>query len=453
MKTFSQILGLFLLVALKLQGGPHPNILFILTDDQRADSLSILGNPNVKTPEMDQLVRSGTFFSQAYTQGTMTPAACLPSRAMIMSGKTLFRAPLYLDTGKLLPEVFKDAGYTTFATGKWHNGIDSFLKCFDQGEAVFFGGAARDHYQVPLNYREGDQMIPYEVPGIFSTTLFTDAAVSFLKKQKESKAPFFCYIPFTSPHGPFVPPGKFAEMYDPEKMVLPPNHTSNLKGAETNGRRRIRDGSPQSYASYYGMISHLDSQIGRIIKALKATGKSEETIIVFASDHGLSMQCHGMSGKHNPYEHASRALLSISGPGIPRNQTSPALTYLLDIFPTLCQLSDLPIPEAVEGRSLAEIIQGRKTKVRDYLFTAYMSNERSIRDKRWKLFYDLNSKTARLFDLKNDPYELTDLSHDTSKFPIIENLRIELAKAQKILGDEPSSTRFEQRRRGFFRRR
>lgn len=176
--------------AMALQGGNRPNVLFILTDDQRADSLGMLGNPNVKTPQMDQLVRSGTFFNHAYTQGTMTPAACLPSRAMIMSGKSLFRAPLYLDKGKLLPEVFKESGYTTFATGKWHNGTDSFLKCFDRGEAVFLGGAARDHYQVPLNYREGNLMIPYEVPGVFSTTLFADAAVSFLEKTERFKIAF-----------------------------------------------------------------------------------------------------------------------------------------------------------------------------------------------------------------------------------------------------------------------
>ena len=444
-----------LVITFDLRSGSHPNVLFILTDDQRADSLGILGNPNVKTPHMDQLVRSGTFFSQAYTQGTMTPAACLPSRAMIMSGKSLFRAPMYLDTGKLLPEVFKEAGYTTFATGKWHNGTDSFLKCFDQGEAVFLGGAARDHYQVPLNYREEDQMIPYEVPGIFSTTLFADAAVSFLNKQKDSKSPFFCYVPFTAPHGPFVPPERYAEMYDPNEIVLPPNHATNLNLKEGTLGRRVREGSPQSYASYYGMISHLDFHIGRILEALKSANKTEETIIVFASDHGLSMQSHGMTGKHNAHEDASRALLSISGPGIPKNKRSPALTYLLDIYPTLSQLTGLATSESMEGQSLADIIHGERKQVRDYLLTAYMSNKRTVRNNRWKLFYDLNSKNVQLYDLVSDPYELKDLSHQKDKSSIIENLKLELTKAQNLFGDDPSkaNSNFGPRRRGFFRRR
>ena len=230
MKNVLQYMGLCLFgLSIIIHGGSRPNVIFILTDDQRADSLGILGNPNVKTPNMDRLIESGTFFSQTYIQGTMAQATCLPSRAMIMSGKSLFRAPMKLDEGRLLPESFKDAGYNTFATGKWHNGTGSFLKCFNEGEAVFLGGAARDHYQVPLNYRDGDHMEPYELPGVFSTTLFADAAITFLKNQSQAEAPFFCYIPFTAPHSPFDPPGKYATMYDPEKIVLPPNH-SNILG-------------------------------------------------------------------------------------------------------------------------------------------------------------------------------------------------------------------------------
>jgi arylsulfatase A-like enzyme len=358
--------------AMALQGANRPNVLFMLTDDQRADSVGVLGNPNVKTPNMDHLIESGTFFSQTYIQGSMTPATCLPSRAMIMSGKSLFRAPMQLDKGKLLPEVFSEAGYTTFATGKWHNGAESFLKCFEQGEAIFLGGAARDHYRVPLNYRDGKDLVPYEVPGVFSTTLFADAAISFLKKQKDTHSPFFCYVPFTAPHSPFVPPEKYADMYDPNEIVLPPNHAKNLSNTSLPTRRGLREGTPENMSAYYGMISHLDSQIGRILETLESINKTESTIIVFASDHGLSMQSHGKVGKHNAHEDSSRSLLSISGPGIPKNKRNSALAYLFDIYPSLCELTGIQIPESVEGQSLAGVIKGKESKVRDFLFTAYI---------------------------------------------------------------------------------
>lgn len=438
-----------------IHGGSRPNVIFILTDDQRADSLGILGNPNVKTPNMDRLIESGTFFSQTYIQGTMTQATCLPSRAMIMSGKSLFRAPMKLDEGKLLPESFKDAGYNTFATGKWHNGTGSFLKCFNEGEAVFLGGAARDHYQVPLNYRDGDHMEPYELPGVFSTTLFADAAITFLKNQSQAEAPFFCYIPFTAPHSPFDPPGKYATMYDPEKIVLPPNHSNILGDAARPNRRRPIEGKPESIAAYYGMISHLDFHIGRILKALETTGKTNETVIVFATDHGLSMQSHAKTGKHNAFEDSSKAILSISGPGIPKNKRSPALAYLYDIYPTLCELSGLNIPVGIEGRSLAGIIKGKKTKVRDFLFTAYMANERTIRNDRWKLFTGLDENQIQLFDLLNDPYELKDLSNQPQNQLLIKNLKAELVKARDYYGDDPSisNSGFAPRRGGLFRRR
>lgn len=244
-------------------------------------------------------------------------------------------------------------------------------------------------------------------------------------------------------------------MYDPTEISLPPNHAMELNTKSSTLDRRFREGSPQSYASYYGMISHLDFHIGRILEALKSANKVDDTIIVFASDHGLSMQSHGQTGKHNAHEHSSRALLSISGPGLPKNKRSSALTYLFDIYPTLCRLAGLKTPEALEGRSLAGIIHGEQKHVRNYLMTAYMSNQRSIRDNRWKLFYDLNSKSVQLYDLVNDPYELKDLSNQKDKNLIVENLKLELAKARSFFRDDPSrsNSNFGPRRGGFFRRR
>ena len=443
----------------------RPNVLFIFTDDQRPDAFGALGNPDIKTPNMDRIINSGFVFNRAYIQGSMTFATCLPSRAMIMSGKPLFRAPLQLDSGVLMPQVFQKSGYRTFATGKWHNGESSFEKCFDEAEAVFFGGAARTHINVPVNRMIAGLMVPYDAGETFSTDLFTDAAIEFIEGQSEKEQPFFCYIPFTAPHSPVTPPGKWATMYDPDKITLPPNHaalrpdlvdqqqSTSRRGGGRGGRgRQGGDVSPvdrakQRYAAYYGLISHLDHHIGRVLDTLKKTGQAENTIILFATDHGMSMDSHGQSGKHNAYEHTSRVQMVASGAGVPKG-SSDALVYLYDIYPTLCGLTGLPIPDEVEGKSLAKVIHGKQAKVRDHLFTAYMDDQRTIRDDRWKLFYRSKEDRAALYDLKNDPHELNDLAAKPENKDRIAKLKVELAKAQQLYGDTPEVTARLMRSRG-----
>ena len=443
----------------------RPNVLFIFTDDQRPDAFGALGNPDIKTPNMDRIINSGFVFNRAYIQGSMTFATCLPSRAMIMSGKPLFRAPLQLDSGVLMPQVFQKSGYRTFATGKWHNGESSFEKCFDEAEAVFFGGAARTHINVPVNRMIAGLMVPYDAGETFSTDLFTDAAIEFIEGQSEKEQPFFCYIPFTAPHSPVTPPGKWATMYNPDKITLPPNHaalrpdlvdqqqSTSRRGGGRGGRgRQGGDVSPvdrakQRYAAYYGLISHLDHHIGRVLDTLKKTGQAENTIILFATDHGMSMDSHGQSGKHNAYEHTSRVQMVASGAGVPKG-SSDALVYLYDIYPTLCGLTGLPIPDEVEGKSLAKVIHGKQAKVRDHLFTAYMDDQRTIRDDRWKLFYRSKEDRAALYDLKNDPHELNDLAAKPENKDRIAKLKVELAKAQQLYGDTPEVTARLMRSRG-----
>jgi len=443
----------------------RPNVLFIFTDDQRPDAFGALGNPDIKTPNMDRIINSGFVFNRAYIQGSMTFATCLPSRAMIMSGKPLFRAPLQLDSGVLMPQVFQKAGYQTFATGKWHNGASSFEKCFDEAEGVFFGGAARTHINVPVNRMIAGLMVPYDAGETFSTDLFADAAIEFIEDQSKKEQPFFCYIPFTAPHSPVTPPGKWATMYNPDKITLPPNHAAlrpdlvdqqqgtSRRGGGRGGRgRQGGDVSPvdrakQRYAAYYGLISHLDHHIGRVLDTLQKTGQAENTIILFATDHGMSMDSHGQSGKHNAYEHTSRVQMVASGAGVPKG-SSDALVYLYDIYPTLCGLTGLPIPDEVEGKSLAKVIHGKQAKVRDHLFTAYMDDQRTIRDDRWKLFYRSKEDRAALYDLKNDPHELNDLAAKPENKDRIAKLKVELAKAQQLYGDTPEVTARLMRSRG-----
>ena len=461
-RTLTLLVTLIGAIASSLAAAKRPNVLFIFTDDQRPDAFSALGNPDIKTPNMDRIINSGFVFNQAYIQGTMTGATCLPSRAMLMSGKGLFRAPLRLDSGVLMPQVFKKAGYKTFATGKWHNGELSFENCFDEAEAVFFGGAARSHVNVPVHQMIAGLMVPYDAGETFSTDMFAAAAIDFIERQSKTEQPFFCYIPFTAPHSPVTPPGKWAAMYDPKKITLPPNHSAlrpdlTDKRQSTGGRGGGRGGrggdaapvdrAKQQYAAYYGLISHLDHHIGLVLDTLEKTGQAENTIILFATDHGMAMNSHGQSGKQNAYEHTSRVQIFASGAGVPKG-SSDALVYLYDIYPTLCGLTGLPIPDEVEGKSLAEVIHGKQAKVRNYLFTAYMDDQRAIRDDRWKLFYRPKEDRAALYDLKNDPHELNDLAAKPENKDRIAKLKVELAKAQQLYGDTPEATARLMRSRG-----
>lgn len=445
----------------------RPNVVFIFTDDQRPDAFGAVGNPDVKTPNMDRLFHEGFVFKQAYIHGSMTFATCLPSRAMLMSGKSLFRAPMRLDSGTTLPQALQKGGYHTFATGKWHNGELSFENSFDEAEAVFFGGAARSHIGVPVNRMIAGLMVPYDSGESFSTELFADAAIEYIESREKTDQPFFCYIPFTAPHSPVTPPGKWATMYDPKKITLPPNHSAlrpdlaeserggNRRGGGRGGRDRGGDenASPvdrakADYAKYYGLISHLDHHVGRVLQSLERTGQAENTIVLLATDHGMSKSSHGANGKNNAYEHTSRVQMVFSGGPVPKG-SSDALVYLYDIYPTLCGLAGLSIPAGVEGKSLSGIIHGKKEKVRDHLFTAYMEDQRTIRDGRWKLFHRMRENRVALYDLKNDPHELNDLAKRPEHAKRIDELKSALAKARQEYGDtEEAVTRLMRSRGG-----
>lgn len=427
-------------------GPKRPNLLFLFSDDQRYDTIHALGNPHIKTPNLDRLAESGFVFHNNYVMGSMSGAVCLPSRAMLHSGRTLWRVPSNLKGVKTWGEAMREAGYATFGTGKWHNGPASFARSFTHGRAIFFGGMS-NHYQVPIHDFDPTGKYPKGrryTGGKFSSELFADAAIDFLEKHG-GQGPFFVYVSFTAPHDPRHPPPPYDTMYDPEKIPTPksfmPRHPFD------NGELIIRDENlapfprtpeivRQHIAKYYGMITHLDAQIGRILQALKETGQADDTVILFSGDNGLAVGRHGLLGKQNLYEHSSRMPLIFAGPGIPKG-SSDALVYLYDLFPTACELTGLTIPEGVEGKSLLPVIRGEKEKVRDFVFTAYKDVQRSVREPRWKLIkYHVGGvKTRQLFDLENDPYELNNLADDPAAAEHLKRLEGLLRQARAECGD------------------
>jgi arylsulfatase A-like enzyme len=421
-----------------------PNILFFFTDDQRFDTIAGLGHPAVRTPNLDRLAARGTAFTHAHIPSGTSGAVCMPSRAMLHTGRSLYHIE---GAGQSIPpdhamlgETFRENGYRTFGTGKWHNGTASYARSFTDGGEIFFGGM-EDHWNVPACRFDPtgayDRIAPkcedpyhgkgvrtyacdHVTPGKHSSELFCDAAISFLESVGDD--PFFAYVSFMAPHDPRVMPDRFREMYDPDAIELPPNFMRKhpfvaelFKGRDENLAAHPRDPAEirEHIADYYAMISHLDHEMGRVLDALDKAGRADDTIIVFAGDNGLALGQHSLMGKQNCYEHSNRVPLLFAGPGIPAGQRRDAYVYLFDIFPTLCDLACLDIPATVEGQSLVPALEADE-RIRDHLFFGYCDNQRAVKDRRYKLieFALRGRRFTQLFDLEQDPWETHDLSAD-----------------------------------------
>lgn len=436
----------------------RPNILFLFSDDQRADTIHALGNPHISTPTLDRLVADGTTFTQAYCMGANNGAVCVPSRAMMLSGRTLFRISEKLENQTTWPQVFAAAGYSTFGIGKWHNQPESFLKTFAEGKAIFFGGMNAP-YTMPVQDLGADHRLTAKrESGKHATELFADAAVEFIERQQGDK-PFALYVAFTLPHDPRTAPKEYRAKYDPAKLPLPanflPQHPFN------NGELIVRDEQlapwprtpeivREHLADYYACITYLDAQVGRILEALKQSGQYDNTIIVYASDHGLAIGSHGLFGKQNLYEHSMHAPLILAGPGVPKNKRADAFAYLLDLFPTMCDLAGVKTPAEVEGLSLVPVLTGKQKTRRQEIFTAYRQVQRAVRDRQWKLIVYPQINKTQLFDLKADPSELNDLSANPKFTKQVERMTELLKKKQAEAGDtqplsvaKPESSEFD----------
>lgn len=437
--------------------GQRPNFIVLLTDDQRFDTIRALGNSEIHTPNLDRLAARGVAFTQAAIMGGTQGAVCVPSRAMLLTGQTLFRAAR--NTGAtpgekaepgrfhLFPELLRRNGYRTFATGKWHNGPQLFARCFDGGDNIFFGGMSA-HDAVPVQAFDPGGAYRKEraqVGGKFSSELFADTAIRFLESQQPGD-PFLLYCAFTSPHDPRMAPKRFADLYPPEKLALPKNFLP--QHPFDNGELKVRDellaGFPrtpeeirQHIAAYYAMVSEVDAQIGRVLDALEASPFRENTYVIFAADNGLAVGRHGLMGKQNLYDHSIRVPLIIAGPGIPRGKRSAAFAYLFDIFPTLCQWAGIAVPDTVEGQSLAPALNNQSRRLRESTFHAYRSFQRAVRTRDWKLIeYTVGGKsTTQLFDLRRDPWEMHNLAETAQGPARLAQLRAELKRWQERTGD------------------
>ena len=424
----------------------RPNFLFLFSDDQRFDTIHALGNAEIQTPVLDSLVARGTAFTHHYIQGGVHGAICVCSRAILMTGQSLWHAMATIDKAPLLPEVLAKAGYETFITGKWHNSPASCARAFTSGADIFLGGMA-NHDKVPVHDFDPSGKFPksgQRTAPKFSSEDFSDAAIAFLKNRKAGEKPFFAYVSYTAPHDPRMAPKEYAGLYPPEKIKLPPNFMP--AHPFDNGELKVRDEKlapfprteaavRQHIAAYYAMITHLDAQIGRVLQVLKETGHAEDTIIVFNGDNGLAVGRHGLMGKQNLYDHSVRTPLIIAGPGIPAGKRCDALVCQHDLFPTLCWPAGVDVPASVEGKSLLPLISGSQPAVHDSVFAAYRDVQRMVRVGNYKLIEYPKVRRTQLFDLSADPDEMKDLSAQADQAERVNQLRARLLEWQKKTDD------------------
>jgi arylsulfatase A-like enzyme len=253
-------------------------------------------------------------------------------------------------------------------------------------------------------------------------------------------------VAFTAPHDPRNPPEKYREEYYRARPPLPANFRSvpAFDNGMTKGVRdedlapypRTKEVISDQLCEYYGLVTHLDEQVGRILAALQKSGHADDTIVIYTADHGLALGSHGLLGKQSLYEHSMKSPLVVAGPGVPAGKSTDAFTYLFDLFPTVCDLAGAKPPEGMAGHSLRPILAGEKRRVRDSVFLAFSGLMRSVRDDRWKLIVYPPINHAELFDLERDPYETKDLAGDLEHALRVASLSAQMTQVQAKFGDK-----------------
>ena len=464
MKQLAYSLCLLLLTAGISRAAEQPNIVFIFADDQCYETLHSLGHPLVETPNLDRLVDDGITFTHAYNQGSWSGAVCVASRTMLNTGRFLWKAArFYKDNtvekerqaGRFWSEHMKVAGYTTYMTGKWHVKAKSKLAFdFQVHERPGMPNQTEAGYNRPIE-GQPDPWCPWDTKfegfwkgGKHWSEVLGDDSLEFLKHAKEHDKPFFMYLAFNAPHDPRQSPKEYVDKYPLDKIDLPRNflpeypYNEAMKAGRTLRDERLAPFPRTPYAvkvnrqEYYAIITHMDAQVGRILDAIQATGKADNTYIFFTADHGLAVGHHGLMGKQNLYDHSTRVPLMVTGPGVPKGKKIDTPIYLQDIMATSLDLAGVEKPDHVEFNSLMPLIRGEDVVPYDAIYGAYLDAQRSVTMDGHKLILYPAVPVARLYNLKDDPQEMNDLAAKPASKPIIKKLFARLLELQLEVGDK-----------------
>ena len=422
----------------------HPNVLLICTDHWPASLFAIAGHPAIKTPGLDELAASGTRFTNCYSECPV----CIPARRSLMTGMTprnhgdrTFSETLPMPPVTTLPQAFRNAGYQADAVGKLHVypqrnrvGFDSVI-LDEEGRQQFgvlddydiflgdkgFPGRQFDHGMSTNQY----SWRPWHLDDELHPTNWAARQMGRVIKRRDPTRPAFWYLGFRHPHPPLVPLQSYLDMYR-DTPIDPPftgnwvaehgaNHPHAL--AALRGRMGLMTDRDviEARRAFYALCTQIDHQIRWLIGTLQTEGILDDTIILFMSDHGDMLGDHGTFRKRLFYEGSANVPMFLSGTQanehLPQGGTDDRLMGLQDVMPTLLDLCGIDIPDSVDGHSMA------RPDSRDHLYGEWGEDDsacRMIRDTRFKLIYYPVGNLTQLFDLENDPQELTDLAEDPS---------------------------------------
>jgi arylsulfatase A-like enzyme len=473
-----------------------PNFIFIYTDDQRFDTVGIIGNNQVITPNLDKLAKSGAVLSNAYNMGAWHGAVCVASRAMIISGKSVWRAkdevsrPIEEQESVISntwPRLFKKDGYRTYMSGKWHVNLP-VKKLFDvvANERPGMPDDNRVEFSKQFNVwkkNSGDinELADFMPPGygrpidendnswspsdsIFGgfwkggkhwSEVIADDAIDFIEDSKKFDNPYFMYLAFNAPHDPRQAPKRFLDMYPIDKINVPVNYSPiHPYWKDIGNGPGLRDESlapyPRSkYAvkkhiqEYFAVITHLDEQVGKIISHLEDQNMLDNTYIIFTSDHGLAVGQHGLIGKQSLYDHSIRVPMIISGPKIKKGLRFQEDIYLQDIVPTTLDLAKITVPKGVDFKSFYKLIVNRENKkIHNGIYGTfgccqanYVDFQRMIRKDGYKLMLFPKIKRVELYNLNDDPFETINLAEQKEYKPKAKALFEDLIIMQKMMKD------------------
>ncbi|MEM7107286.1 MAG: sulfatase [Bacteroidota bacterium] len=443
-----------------------PNVLFVIADDLNCN-INAYGHPTVKTPHLDRLAKKGVLFENAYTNYPL----CAPSRTSMLTGLYPDQTKTYKLTDTLrnfapdvitLPQSFMNSGYYVARVGK----IYHYMNPKDIGtpghddpeswhEAIYPRGRDKEEEDKIFSLR----------PGRFGATLSwlaaegedreqTDGkvateAIKLLRKCKEKGDPFFLAVGFYKPHTPFVAPKKYFNMYDRSAIVVPqvPEgylETLPIPAQKLLTRFKVQNNLSDSLArcaiqAYYATISFMDAQLGRILDELDQLGLSENTIIVFTSDHGYHMGEHGYYQKTTLFEDADHVPLILSYPKMRMaGRSTSAMSELIDLYPTLTSLAKIQAPEYMAGIDLNPVLQDIDREVRISAFTQYGSGY-TVRTTNYRYTEWLNGgdDLIELYDLQRDPAEMRNLARQPSYLGVIEEMKALLKNRIAQANDPP----------------
>jgi arylsulfatase A-like enzyme len=432
----------------------RPNVLYVFSDQHRAASLPDEALNQAMAPTLDRFRRENLSMDMCVSNYPL----CVPHRAILVSGLYSWQSKVSQNEHTLEPivpglgQAFQSAGYHTGYVGKWH---------LYHGENVFvpkgpyrFGfedwhawANTNKHYDgITFDQETGERVT---MPG-YQPTRMTDQAVEFLNKQKGAEKPWMLVLSWNPPHPPYDPPAEERDLYQPQSLKFRPNvrlSTPEDKLVNPYPQLQSFDTLRQAEQGYYGAITAIDKEFARLLKTLDDNGMTDNTIVVYSSDHGEMMGSHGHMAKQMPHDESCRVPFMVRVPQMKNpGRKSDALFASVDIYPTLCALAGIPIPKHCSGKDYSSLMRGdAKMHAPDMVFLMNDQGPASRQEVDVPTYRGLRTKTHTyaiqldgrwcLYDNTADPYQMKNLVKDPANKAMIEGLDAALIAWSKSTGD------------------